>query len=138
MLLARRWERGSVSAQFGQRAKANITVSTTVAAPTPAINTLTPAKTEHFVLSAWDSATGQSGILINDEMVPYTIALISKGFQGFQEGKVLTFLDSGASDTMFVLRDSFAEYKPLSSHVGDSAKAKDGGFEIVGEGNVTQ
>ena len=61
---------GQFPPNFGQRAKANITISTTVAAPTPAINTLTPAKTEHFVLSAWDSATGQSGILINDEMVP--------------------------------------------------------------------
>ena len=67
-----------------------------------------------------------------------TIALISKGFEGFQKGKVPTFLDSGASDMMFILRDAFVEYKPLSSCVGDSAKAKDGGFEIVGEGNVNQ
>jgi hypothetical protein len=86
-----------------------------------------------------DSATpGQSGVLIKDEMGLPTMALISKGFQGFQKGKVPTFLDSGASDTMFVSRDSFVEYQPLSSHVGDSAKAMDGGFEIIGEGDVTQ
>ena len=128
---------GQFPPNFGQRVKANVTMSTTVTTPAPATNTPTPVKTEHFVLSAWDSATGQSGVLI-DEMVPSTIALISQGFQGFQKGKVPMFLDSGTSDTMFVSRDSFTEYKPLSSRIGDSAKAKDGDFKISGEGNVTQ
>jgi hypothetical protein len=50
----------------------------------------------------------------------------------------LPFLDSGASDTMFILKESFADYKPIKSWVGDSAKAKDGDFEIVREGNVVQ
>jgi hypothetical protein len=39
---------------------------------------------------------------------------------------------------MFVSRDSFTDYKPLVSRVGESAKAKDGSFEILGEGNVSQ
>ena len=47
-------------------------------------------------------------------------------------------MDSGASDTMFVSRDAFADYRPVSSRVGDSAKATDGSFDIVGEGNVVQ
>lgn len=66
------------------------------------------------------------------------IALISQGFQAFEKGKIPTFMDSGASDTMFVLKEAFVEYKPITAHVGDSAKAVDGGFEIVGEGNVIQ
>jgi hypothetical protein len=47
-------------------------------------------------------------------------------------------MDSGASDTMFVSRDAFAQYKPVTPRTGDSAKADDGSFEIVGEGNVVQ
>ena len=47
-------------------------------------------------------------------------------------------MDSGASDTMFVSKDVFAEYKPVTPHVGDSAKAENGSFEIVGEGTVVQ
>ena len=66
------------------------------------------------------------------------MALVSKGFQAFGNGKVPTFLDSGASDTMFVLKEVFAKYKPTESRIGDSAKAKDGDFEIIGEGNVVQ
>ena len=64
--------------------------------------------------------------------------LISQGFQKFQKGKVPTFMDSGASDTMLVSRDAFTEYMPLTPHIEDSAKAEDGGFEIVGEGNIVQ
>ena len=48
------------------------------------------------------------------------------------------FMDSGASDTMFVSRDAFVEYKPTAVCTGDSAKATDGGFDIVGEGKVVQ
>jgi hypothetical protein len=47
-------------------------------------------------------------------------------------------MDSGASDTMFVSRESFNEYKPITPRTGDSAKAVDGNFEIVGEGTVVQ
>ena len=65
-------------------------------------------------------------------------ALISKSFQNFEKGKIPTFLDSGASDTMFVSREAFSEYKSINSRIGDSAKAKDGSFEIIGEGDVIQ
>jgi len=65
-------------------------------------------------------------------------ALASTGFQSFGQGKVLTFMDSGASDTMFVSRDDFVEYKTIALRTGDSAKATDGGFSIVGEGKVVQ
>ena len=47
-------------------------------------------------------------------------------------------MDSGASDTMFVSRNAFTEYKPITPHTGDSAKVENGNFEIVGEGNVVQ
>ena len=47
-------------------------------------------------------------------------------------------MDSGASDTMLVSRDTFTEYKPTAPHTGDSAKAVDGSFEIIGEGNIIQ
>ena len=39
---------------------------------------------------------------------------------------------------MFVLKEVFEEYKVIDSRVGDSAKAKDGSFDIIGEGNVIQ
>ena len=66
------------------------------------------------------------------------MALISKGFQSFQKGKIPTFIDSGASDTVFVSRDMFMEYRPVTPCSGDLAKAENGGFEIVGEGNIVQ
>jgi hypothetical protein len=47
-------------------------------------------------------------------------------------------MDSRASNTMFVSRDVFMEYKSVTSRKGDSAKADNGGFKIVGEGNVVQ
>jgi hypothetical protein len=63
---------------------------------------------------------------------------MSQGFGAFGQGKIPTFMDSGASDTMFVSRDAFTEYTAINSRTGDSAKAKDGDFEIVGEGKVVQ
>ena len=39
---------------------------------------------------------------------------------------------------MFVMRNTFTEYKPITPQVGDSAKAKNGNFEIVGEGSIVQ
>jgi len=51
---------------------------------------------------------------------------------------VPTFIDSGASDTMFISRDDFIEYTPITSRTGDSAKAEGGDFAILGEGKVKQ
>jgi hypothetical protein len=65
-------------------------------------------------------------------------ALISQSFQSFQKGNIPTFMDSGASDTMFVSRDVFVEYNVVTSRTGESAKANNGGFEIAGEGNAVQ
>ena len=135
---------GQFPPNFGQKSKANTASST---------STTVTEQTEHFALTAGIPNTpGQSGILIHDDPDDYLpdrperndpeehplIALISKGFQSFEQGKVPTFLDSGASDTMFVSKDAFANYKPTTSRMGDSAKADDGGFEIVGEGSVYQ
>jgi transposase InsO family protein len=124
---------GQFPPNFGQRSKANAATSTT----TP--SQPTPSQPEHFVLSAAILDTpGQSGVQIDVPTDYPPAALISKGFQNFQKGKIPTFMDSGASDTMFVSRDVFAEYKPITTRIGDSAKANNGGFEIVGEGNVAQ
>ena len=104
---------------------------------TPATtNTPTSNPPEHFILSAQIPNTpGESGVLIKDIQ---SMALVSKGFQNFQEGKIPTFMDSGASDTMFVSRESFNKYKLIVPHTGDLAKAVDGNFEIIGEGIVVQ
>jgi Reverse transcriptase (RNA-dependent DNA polymerase)/Pol polyprotein, beta-barrel domain/GAG-pre-integrase domain/gag-polypeptide of LTR copia-type len=124
------WPGGGKEGQFppnfgqGQRSRAN--------AVTSGSNTGQP---EHFVLSAIIPNTpGQSGILIDDQ----PRALVSQGFQNFQKGKIPTFMDSGASDTMFVSRNAFSDYKPVTPRKGDSAKAENGSFEIVGEGHVVQ
>ena len=135
---------GQFPPNFGQRTRANAaasaTTTTTTTTPTPAVTTSQP---EHFVLSVQIPDTpGQSGVLIEeviDEMTEHPpMALISKGFQKFQKGKTPTFLDSGASNTMFISKDAFTNYKPVVPRKGDSAKAKDGDFEIIGEGNVVQ
>ena len=62
----------------------------------------------------------------------------SKGFQELGKGKILTFLDSGVSDTMFISKEAFVEYKAHDSWVRDSAKAKNEDFKIIGEGNIVQ
>ena len=131
---------GQFPPNFGQRTKANIANSTNSANST----TSTPEKVEHFALSAQILDTpGQSGIVIENNPSPHPhsalyLALISKGFQSFDKGKVLTFMDSAASDTMFVLKEAFKDYKPISNRMGDSAKVDNGGFEILGEGTVIQ
>src|ERR1700678_509434 len=137
---------GQFPPNFGQRAKANVATSTSVTASNTA--SPTPSQAKHFVLLAQvhnAQTPGQLGVLIDDHPSdPSTpsdhasVALISKGFQNFQNGKTPTFLDSGASDMMFVSKDVFVEYKPVYARLGDSAKANDGGFKIVGEGNVVQ
>ena len=159
------WPGGGKEGQFppgfGQRSKANA-ANTTNSTPNPPTNTntLTPSTdksvnstTEHYALSALITNTpGQSGVLIDDDEDPIIVSpdysdksinspsrsLISRAFMSFKQGDVPTFMDSGASDTMFVSKEAFTEYKPIAPRVGDSAKAVDGGFEIVGEGSVVQ
>ena len=136
------WEGGGKEGQFppnfGQRSKAN------AAKPNTLPGTTCNAQHEHFVLSARIPDTpGQTGIIIDSVQVDIPgshnpAALISKGFQKFGNGEISTFMDSGASDMMFVSRDVFTEYKPSSDRMGDSAKAENGAFEIAGEGNVVQ
>ena len=126
---------GQFPPNFGQRSKANIATAT----PGQQSSSMTPGQTDHFVLSAQTSYNpGQSGVLIGTSASFYPMALISSSFQTFQNGKVPTFMDSGASDTMFVSRDVFNEYKPVALRKGESAKATNGSFEIIGEGNVSQ
>jgi hypothetical protein len=109
---------------------------TPVASGTPATAAISATKqVENFILSAHIPDTpGQSGILIDIPASYPSMVLISKGFQNFGK-EIPTFIDSGASDTMFVM---FTECKPTVSRVGDSAKAVDGGFKILSEGNVVQ
>jgi hypothetical protein len=107
---------GQFPPNFGQRSKANIATSTPTATPastsTPTPN---PNQTEHFVLSALAPQTpGQSGVLIEGVPSDAPVALISQGFQSFGKGKIPTFMDSGASDTMFVAREAFTEYRPIT------------------------
>ena len=100
---------------------------------------LCTSATKHFVLSAQIlDFPGQSGILIDIPTDQSSMVLISQGFQTFQKGTVPTFMDSGASNMMFVSREAFTEYKSIIPHMGDSVKAENGSFEIVGEGNVVQ
>ena len=116
---------GQFPPNFGQQAKANAASSTQ--------NT-----NEHFILSARVLDTlGHSGIIIDDGM-DTSIALVSNSFLGFSGGKLPTFIDSGASDTMFISRNDFEKYRPTTPCSGDSAKAVDGGFEIIGEGTVVK
>ena len=81
---------------------------------------------------------GDSGVIVDngDDEVPTIIALVSKSFQSFNGGKLPTFIDSGASNTMFVSKDNFNDYQSMPPRSGDSAKAVDGNFEIIGEGTM--
>jgi len=119
---------GQFPPNFGQRAKANTAYSKS-------------NQVEHFVLSARvPGIVGDSGIIVNDDDLELSplVAMVSNNFQSFNEGRVPTFIDSGASDTMFVSRDDFHIYKKVPPRSGDSAKAVDGAFEIIGEGTVTK
>ena len=101
--------------------------------------TMTPRQPEHFVLTVRAPETpGRSGIFIDAKTNDAPITLISQGFQNFGKGKIPTFMDSGASDMMFVSRDAFSEYELTTPHVGDSTKAIDGSFKIIEEGNIIQ
>jgi hypothetical protein len=105
---------------------------------------------EYFVLSVRSTDTpGNSGVVIHEDDgihvnqllapddVP-SIALVNRGFRSFGKERIPTFMDSSASNTMFVSKDAFTEYKATPPHTGDSAKAVDGDFEIIGEGRVIQ
>ena len=125
---------GQFPPNFRQRPKANATATTTNTSDN------TPDKVEHFALSVQIPITsGQSGIVIEDnESPPGTLiddgitpepeilfdndpsthphmALISKGFQSFNNGKIPTFMDSGASNVMFISRNAFSSYTALPS-----------------------
>ena len=105
---------GQFPPNFGQRSKANIATATSGQQS----SSTTPGQTDHFVLSAQTSYNPrQSGVLIGASASLHPMALISSSFQTFQNGKVQTFMDSGASDTMFVSRDVFNEYKPVSLRI---------------------
>jgi hypothetical protein len=124
-----RGKEGQFLPNFGQRARASATRS--------------PKVGEHFVLSSRIPDTpGLSGVILEvngmaDEDTHMT-ALVSKRFQDFREGAIPTFLNSGASDTMFVARDAFMTYQKTTPCSGDSAKAINGDFEIIGEGTVVK
>jgi hypothetical protein len=128
---------GQFPSNFGQCTKANI-------ASLPSCD-----KTEHFILSAQTSNIGQAStgdivteIIFEDDdeevIIDAEISLISGNFVSFNTEGISTFMDSGASDTMFVSRSAFVEYQPTAIWTRDSAKALDGSFEIIGEGKVTQ
>ena len=124
---------GQFPPNFNQKSKANTATTNTTpntgTTPSSTSNTTTTAgQTDHFVLSARiPTGPGRSGILI-DGLVPEQsetlfdlphIALISKSFQSLVKGKIPTFMDSGASDTMFVSKDEFSEYQPINPRTGD-------------------
>ena len=151
---------GQFPPNFGQRSKANAATSNTTSTsstptatpiPTPtstSTSNSTPTTacasscshhTEHFALSALTPEfPGQSGVLIRSMPNDAPAAFITQGFKNFEKGKIPTFMDSGASDTMFVLKEAFTDYKPIAPQKGDSAKAVDGSFDIIGEGSVVQ
>ena len=142
---------GQFPPNFGQQTRGNATT------------THTPNTSEHFVLSARivgnpgnsgvfiheddtspfilsmniPRTSGNSGVIIHEDYDP-TMALVSKSFRGTTGGLIPTFMDSGVSDTMFVSKEAFTEYTATPPRSGDTAKAVDGGFEIIGEGKVTQ
>jgi hypothetical protein len=125
---------GQFPPNFRHKSKANTANSSTTDQP----------QVEHHALSArLPNTPGQSGILIDEapdlDPINYSsTALITKAYRGSDKGGALTYMDSGASDTMFISRDSFSDYKSIEPRLGDSAKAVDGGFEIIGEGSVVQ
>ena len=91
----------------------------------------TSGQSNNFVLSAQVPDTpGLSGVEIKNLVGYHPTALISKGFQSFGQG-ISTFMDSGASNTMFVSREMFTEYTPIVLRVGDSAKAVDGSLKLL-------
>ena len=103
---------GQFPPNFRQRTKANIVNSTTGQTSTAG----SQPTTEHFALLVRILNTpGYSRVLIEDDPAPHPhMDLIRKGFQRFNNGKVPTFMDLAASNTMFVSRDAFTNYLPTS------------------------
>ena len=101
---------GQFPPNFGQRVKVNVATTT--------------KSDDHFVLSAWmDVDPSSSGVKLEDiksamDRDKAIMALISKSFNAFEQGNVPTFMDSRASNTMFVSRDTFIEYTLMKSHTG--------------------
>ena len=123
---------GQFPPNFGQRNQVN---AASITMNIPATGSSTSNQPEHFVLLAQVTNTpGESGVLIDGEQS--SMALISQGFQKFQKGKIPAFMDLGASNTMFVSRESFNDYKLITSCTGDSAKAVDENFDLTGKGTV--
>ena len=121
---------GQFPLNFGQRARVNVASSKS--------NNI-----NHFVLLATAFSTGgESGVILDgddsEDQQPPPVALISRSFASLGKGGIPTFMDSGASDTMFVSKDTFSMYRSVTPRSGDSAKAVDGGFDIIGEGTVTR
>ena len=132
---------GQFPPNFGQRTKTQANTTNASNAPANANSTTTTDKAESFVLSARVPKTpGRSGVIIDDTPThyPHSMAFISKSFQDFKKGGIPTFMDSGASDMMFVSRDVFVDYTAITPRQGESAKAVGGSFEIIGEGTVIQ
>ncbi len=121
---------GQFPPNFGQRARANVTSSKS-------------NDVDHFVLLAAAFSTGgESGVIFDgddsEDQQPPPVALIRRSFASIGKGGIPTFMDLGASDTMFVSKDAFSTYRSITPRSGDSAKAVDGGFNIIGEGIVTR
>jgi hypothetical protein len=88
------------------------------------------------VLSVRVSDTpGLSGVILEDDDTPgneiRAVALISKSFLALGKEELPTFLNSGASDTMFVKQNAFTTYQATSPRSGDSAKAIDGTSKLL-------
>ena len=112
---------------FGQRNWANA-ATTSTGTPNPSASN----QSQHFVLSAQIPNTpGQSGVLIDVPIECSPTALISKGFESFQKGKIPSFMDSGVSDTMFVSKDVFTDYKPITPHIGNFLLVKEVSLNIT-------
>jgi hypothetical protein len=117
---------GQFPSNFGQKTRVNAATSNT--------NVI-----DHFVLSARASRlAGESGVITDGDNDILSITLVSKGFESFGKGRIPTFMDSGMSNTMFVSLEAFSAYKTNPLHSGESAKASDGNFDIIGEGTLSR
>ena len=103
---------GQFPPNFGQRSKANI------------VRTTYTNTTEHFALSARIPVCDEdmiSGVEVGEEEELTNIdvdlsprAFVGTHFLSFGTRTMPTFMDSGTSDTMFISRDAFIEYKPTA------------------------
>ena len=94
---------GQFPPNFGQRSWANLVSSS-------------GEMIEHFVLSAQVPDTPEHSEVIvrdNGHEIADIVALVGRGFKSFGED-IPTFIDSGASDTMFVSREDFSKYTSIT------------------------